>query len=35
MTKGETLYMDIYDNGFVSNEYKEKFKHLINNFYVG
>ena len=32
--EGEILYMDIYDNGFMSNEYKEKFKHLINNFYV-
>lgn len=31
--EGETLYMDIYDNGLVSNEYKEKFKHLINTEY--
>lgn len=29
----EKLYMDIYDNGLVNNEYKEKFKHLINCFY--
>ena len=26
----ETLYMDIYDNGFVNNDYKEKFKHYVN-----
>ena len=31
--EGEALYMDIYDNGLVSNEYKEKFKHLINTEY--
>lgn len=31
--EGETLYMDIYDNGLVSNVYKEKFKHLINTEY--
>ena len=26
----ETLYMEIYDNGFVNNDYKEKFKHYVN-----
>ena len=26
----ETLYMDIYDNGFINNDYKEKFKHYVN-----
>lgn len=26
----EELYMDIYDNGIVNNEYREKFKHYIN-----
>ena len=24
------LYMDIYDNGIVNNEYREKFKHYVN-----
>lgn len=28
----EKLYMDIYDNGFINNEYKEKFKRYINNY---
>lgn len=27
----EELYMDIYDNGFINNDYKEKFKRYINN----
>lgn len=27
----ERLYMDIYDNGFSGNDYKEKFKRYVNN----
>lgn len=32
MSRGEyeNLYMEVYDNGFVNNDYKEKFKRLIN-----
>lgn len=26
----EILYTEVYDNGFVNNDYKEKFKRLIN-----
>lgn len=32
MTKNEYahLYMDVFENGFVNDEYKEKFKRLMN-----